>query len=118
MPEIPHDAQVTPAHVLEVIQTGVIPRLDTLEGRFDGLEGTIREAGLNGHTPLLKAFLEQYAGTYQTRQAWQTVRSDVAHRFRFLAQPKAWLRAIFYAVLGGLGWEIASGHLPPHFPHL
>ena len=109
--QIPHDQQITPAHVLEVLNQQVIPRLDKLEE-------TVRDSGLNGHTPYLKAFLEQYAGTYATRQAWITVKSDLKHRFRFLTQPRAWFRTIFYASLGAIGWELISTSVahPPHLP--
>jgi len=106
------EAQVTPAHVLQVIREEVIPRLDTLDGSVSDLQELTKEAGLNGHTPLLKAFLEQYAGTYQTRQAWLTVRSDLAHRLRWLASPRAWIRAIFYGALGAIGYGLVSGGLP------
>ena len=105
--EVDHSAQITPAHVFDLVTTQVIPRLDALEA-------TVKESGLNGHTPYLKAFLEQYAATYVQRQAWQTVRADIAHRFRFLSQPKSWLKALFYAVLGGLGWKLVSGLNIPH----
>jgi hypothetical protein len=84
-------------------------------GRVDHLERVVTEAGLNGHTDLLKSFLEQYAATYTQRQAWQTVKSDIGHRLHWLSSPKAWVKAFFYAGLGGLGWKLVSG-IP--FPHL
>lgn len=111
--EIQHEAQVTPAHVLQAVadfKNEVLPRLDALERKVDN-------AGLNGSTPLLKAFLEQYGATYVRRQAWQTVRSDLKHRLRFLAPGKHWITVLFSAVLGGVGWQIASGHFGlPHIP--
>lgn len=100
--EIPHDVQITPAHVYELVRDKVIPRLDELEG-------TIKEAGLNGHTPYLKAFLEQYAATYVSRQAWATVRSDLKHRLRFLAPGKHWLGVFFGAILGAVAWRATAG---------
>ena len=107
--EIPHDAQITPAHVLDVIKNDVIPRLDQLERMA-------KDAGIwNGEAHLLKAFLVQYGATYQSRQAWQTVRSDLKHRLRFLAPGKHWLTVLFGAIVGGFGWQLASGHFPPHF---
>lgn len=106
--EIPHDAQITPAHVLEYMQQQVTPRLDKLEE-------TVKESGLNGYSPYLKAFLEQYSATYIKRQAWLTVGSDVKHRLKWLAPGKHWLTVLFSAILGGLGWQIASGHLPIRF---
>ena len=128
------EAQATNAHVLQAVaefKSEIVLRLDALEGAVaelkDGqaslkadvaeVKATVDNAGLNGHTPLLKAFLEQYGATYVKRQAWLTVRSDIAHRFRWLRQPKSWLRTIFYAGLGGLGWEFVShlsGFHPPH----
>jgi hypothetical protein len=106
--EIQHDAQVTPAHVLAFMKEEVVPRLDKLED-------TVKEAGLNGHTPYLKAFLEQYAATYVSRQAWATVRSDLKHRLRFLAPGRHWLTVLISAIIGGIGWQIASGKVPlPH----
>lgn len=80
-------------------------------GRIDRLEGIVKESGLNGHTDLLKAFLEQYAATYTRRQAWLTVRGDVGHRLRWLATPKGWLKVIGAAFLGGIGWALASHYL-------
>ena len=104
--EIQLDAQITPAHVLAVLKEQVIPRLVELEA-------TVKEAGLNGHTPLLKAFLEQYAATYVSRQAWQTVRGDILHRLRFLAPGKHWLGLLLAGALGALGWElVTAAHLP------
>ena len=113
------EAQVTPAHVLQVIRDEVIPRLDSLDGSVAELQETAKDAGLNGHTPLLKAFLEQYAHTYQERQAWLTLRGAWGHRLRWLASPKAWLRAIFYASLGGIGYGLVQIHsdVLPHFLH-
>lgn len=104
-----HDAQVTPAHVLEYMQTEVTPRLDKLEY-------TVKEAGLNGHTPYLKAFLEQYAATYVSRQAWMTVRSDIKHRLRFLAPSKHWLTILFGSIVGALGWQLVSRATDIHIP--
>jgi hypothetical protein len=102
--------QVTPAHVVELIRDQVIPRLDRLER-------TVKDSGLNGHTPYLKAFLEQYAANSTSRQAWDTVRQDISYRFRFLSSPRAWIKALFYASIGGLGWKLVSGaSLPHHWP--
>lgn len=84
--------------------------------RLDRLDATVKEAGLNGHTSLLKKFLDEYAAGQSKEQAWATVRADVRHQLRFLASPRGWLRALFYAVLGGLGWRLVSGLTLPHFP--
>ena len=109
-PPVIHDAQITPAHVLDVLNQQIIPRLDRLEN-------TVKESGLNGHTPYLKAFLEQYAGTYATRQAWITVRSDLKHRMSWLAPSKRWLAILFGSILGAIGWQLVSHltgvQLPP-----
>ena len=80
--------------------------------RLDKLEETVKTAGLNGHSELLKAFLDREARRIDSRTAYAKVGSDIRSRFRFLAQPRAILKALFYAVLGGLGWKIASA-LPP-----
>ena len=109
--EIPHDQQITPAHVLEVLNDQVIPRLDKLET-------TVKESGLNGHTPYLKAFLEQYAATYTSRQAWQTVRSDIKHRLRFLAPSKHWLTVLLGSIVGAIGWQLVSRFSGVHIPPL
>ena len=97
------------AQTNQTLQTDVLPRLERLEN-------IAKDSGLNGHTPLLKAFLEQYGATYVRRQAYLTVRSDLAHRLRIFRQPRAWIKAFFYAVLGGLGWQMVSH--PPHVPGL
>ena len=120
-PEIAHEVQVTPAHVLEAVaafKREANLRFDTLEGTVNELRETVEEAGLNGHTPYLKAFLEQYAASYTTRQAWQTVRGDIAHRFRWLTSPKGWLKFLLAAAVGGTFTGFAStGHMP-HIPGL
>lgn len=100
-------ASTTAAQTATAQAQGVVQIL----GRIDTLEGIVKASGLNGHSDLLKAFLEQYAATYTKRQAWVTVRGDVGHRFRWLTTPKAWLRVVFYAVLGGVGWGLASHFL-------
>jgi phosphohistidine phosphatase SixA len=113
IPEIPviHEAQVTAAHVYTLVSDQVIPRLDKIEN-------TIKESGLNGHTPLLKDFLEGYASTYMKKQAWETVVADLKHRVRFLQPGKHWLTVLFSAILGGIGWQVAGGHFSfPHLPH-
>jgi hypothetical protein len=117
-PEIPvvHEAQVTAAHVYQLVSEQVIPRLDTLEVKVDGLEGTIRDSGLNGHTPYLKEFLARYAQTTVQREAWATVKADLKHKLRFLAPGKHWLTVLLSAIIGGIGWQLASGHVP--LPHL
>lgn len=121
-PEIPpviHQAQVTPAHVIEalgVLKSEVNARFDTIEGKVDRLEGTVKESGLNGYSPYLKSFLEQYSATYVQRQAWLTVRADIGHRLHWLSSPKSWLKALFYAAIGGLGWKLVSGLNLPHLP--
>jgi hypothetical protein len=79
-----------------------------LRVRLDKVEKTVKEAGLNGHTDLLKSFLEQYAATYTQRQAWLTVRQDIAHRFRWLQPGRHWLGVLLAGILGALGWEIVS----------
>lgn len=126
MPDAPQpidlDAQVTPAHVLDVLvqfKSEVNARFDTLTGDVAELKDTVKEAGLNGHTPYLKAFLEQYAATYTTRQAWLTVRGDIAHKLRWIATPKGWLKMLGAALIGGIGWKLASTlpQIPPiHIP--
>jgi|ERR1051326_180512 hypothetical protein len=111
-PPIQLDAQITPGHVLEVIQKEVLPRLDRLEA-------TVKESGLNGYSPYLKAFLEQYAATYSSRQAWLTVRSDIKHRLRWLAPGKRWLSILIAAMIGAVGWDLVGHltgvHVPPPF---
>lgn len=97
-------ASTTAAETATAQAQGVVQILT----RIDRLEGIVTASGLNGHTELLKSFLEQYAATYTQRQAWLTVRGDIGHRFRWLTTPRAWLRVLFYAILGGVGWEIAS----------
>lgn len=108
-----HDAQITPAHVFELVRDQVVPRLDTLEGRVDALADTVKQSGLNGHTPYLKAFLEQYASTYQTRQAWLTVRSDLAYRLSFLKPTKKWLALVVSALIGAVVWRLVTDGIPP-----
>lgn len=108
------EAQATNAHVLQAVadlKSEIIPRLDTLEGKVDA-------AGLNGHTELLKKFLDEYAAGQSTRQAYAKVRADIGRRFGFLSQPKSWVKALFYAVLGGLGWKLVSGFSFPHLPFI
>lgn len=116
--QFPVEAQATNAHVLKAVaefKTEVNGRFDTLEGKVDELEQTVTKAGLNGHTPLLKKFLEEYSETATARQAWRTVQGDLKHRLRFLAPGKHWLTVLLGAIIGGIGWQIASGHLPlPH----
>ena len=46
-----------------LIENEVIPRLDKLEG-------TVKEAGLNGHTADLRAFLDQRAVDAANRKKW------------------------------------------------
>ncbi len=112
------EAQVTPAHVLQALaefREEIKQRLDRDriedDRRFDKIETTIKDSGLNGHTPYLKALLEQYAATYASRQAWITVKGDIAHRFRWLSSPRAWLRFLAAAAVGGAftGWAANSG---------
>lgn len=97
------------ARTNELLNQEVMPRLDRLDA-------TVKEAGLNGHTSLLKKFLDEYAAGQSKQQAWAVVRADVGGRFRFLASPKGWLRALFYAAIGGLGWKLVSGLTLPHWP--
>ena len=93
----------------ELLNHEVMPRLDRLDG-------TVKEAGLNGHTALLKQFLDEYAAGQSKAQAWATVRADIGHRFHFLSSPRSWVKALFYAAIGGLGWKIVSGFQLPHLP--
>jgi hypothetical protein len=86
-----------------------------LGSRLDKLETTVKTAGLNGHSDLLAKFLTDYAAKNTTGLAWIAVKADLSHRLRFLTSPKAWVRALFYAVLGGVGWKLVSS-VP--FPHL
>ena len=79
--------------------------------RLDKLEAVVKDSGLNGYSPYLKKFLQDYADTSVQKQAWLTVQSDLAHRLRWVTTPKAWLRVVFYAVLGGVGWGLASHFL-------
>lgn len=88
---------------------------DEIVPRLDHLDTQIKEAGLNGHTALLRQFLDDYAAGQSKEQAWRVVRADLARRFTWLASPKGWVRALFYAVLGGLGWKLVSGiEIPTH----
>ena len=114
--EITHETQVTPAHVYQLVRDF----RDEVNTRLDRVEGTIRESGLNGHTPYLKAFLEQYAATYVSQQAWQTVRADIAHRLRFLSSPRAWLRVFVTGVVGAFAWQVGAQlfHVHITFPFL
>ena len=91
----------------KLLNDEVIPRL----GRVEDL---VADAGLNGHTALLKKFLDEYAAGQTRAQAWAVVRADMGQRFGFMRQPKAWIKALFYAMLGGLGWQMVSH--PPHLP--
>ena len=97
----------TAGDVYELVEKVVIPRLDRLDE-------TVKTAGLNGHSELLKAFLDREAKRIDSRRAYEKVGGDIKRRFGFLAVPRNWLKALFYAALGGLGWKIVSGvHLPP-----
>lgn len=98
----------TAADVYELVETQVVPRLDRLED-------TVKTAGLNGHSELLKAFLDREAKRIDSRKAYEKVGHDLRTRFRFLAVPRNWLKALFYAALGGLGWKIVSSLPPVHF---
>ncbi len=86
-----------------------------LGGRLDSLETVVKDSGRNGYSPYLKEFLQQYSTTAVQKNAWQTVRADLVHRFRFLTQPKALLKALLYAVIGGIGWQIVSHFTGTHF---
>ena len=119
MPETPDpitppvilDAQITPAHVIQALDAfkrEVNTRLDTVEGTLADLSDTVKDSGLNGHTSLLKAFLEQYAASYSSRQAWLTVRSDIKHRLRWLAPSRHWLTILFGSIVGAIGWQLVS----------
>lgn len=114
--EIPHDAQITPAHTYELVRDQVLPEIKALKLDVEELKATVKEAGLNGHTPYLKEFLEDYAQSATSKKAWQRVRADVKHHLRFLAPGKHWLTVLLSAILGGVGWQIASGHVP--MPHI
>lgn len=98
----------TAGDVYELVETKVLPRLDHLEE-------TVKTAGLNGHSELLKAFLDREAKRIDSRRAYEKVGADVRARFGFLAVPRNWLKALFYAVLGGLGWKLVSNLPPIHF---
>lgn len=92
------------------IDSEVLPRLDRIDE-------TVKAAGLNGHTSLLRKFLDEYAAGQSLDQAKSQVWAHYAARFHFLSQPKSWLKALFYAAIGGLGWKLVSGLTLPHFPH-
>ena len=114
-----HDAQITPAHVLEAVtqlREDVLPRLDALEGGQEEIKQTIASAGLNGHTPLLKEFLDQYGATAVRRQAWRTVRQEVRGWLRPLAPGKRWIGYLLVGSLGAVGWQLTQDLLPliPH----
>jgi hypothetical protein len=97
-------ASTTAAQTATAQAQGVVQIL----GRLDSLEGIVKASGLNGHSDLLKSFLEQYAATYTQRQAWITVRGDIGHRLHWLAVPRTWLRMLAAATIGGVGWAIAN----------
>jgi len=88
----------------------VIPRLDRLEG-------IVGESGLNGHTELLKKFLDEYAAGQTRAQAWGVVGADLGRRLKFLAPSRRWIGYLLIGALGAIGWQLTdtfltTGHLP------
>lgn len=90
-------------------------RLDTFEGTLNDHTEILGEhtkelhdLGLNGLTPYVKPFFEQYAASLSRRQAWITVRQDVGLKLRWLASPATWLKTLGVAFLGGLGFTLAD----------
>ena len=77
---------------------------------------TVKTAGLNGHSELLKAFLDREAKRIDSRKAYEKVGGDIKRRFGFLAVPRNWLKALFYAAVAGLGFKIVSALPPIHLP--
>ena len=86
-----------------------------VDARLDKLEVTVMTAGLNGHTELLKSFLDREAKRIDSKAAYSAVGRDLKAKLGFLVVPKNWLRALFYAALGGLGWKLVSNLPPVHF---
>lgn len=97
------------ARTNELLNQEVMPRLDRLDA-------TVKEAGLNGHTSLLKKFLDEYAAGQSKQQAWAVVRADVGHRLHWFVRPSGWLKMLGAAIIGALGWKLVSGLQLPHPP--
>lgn len=89
------------AQTNQILNEEVVPRLNRVET-------LVGDAGLNGHTALLKKFLDEYAAGQTKQQAWTVVRADIKAKLRWLTVPKGWFKMLGAAVVGGLGWSIAS----------
>jgi hypothetical protein len=115
LPDPIPEGQVTPAHVFELVQKEVVTRLAILEDKVDKLEVASVEAGLlNGNAAMLKAVLAQYSAAVVSKQAWATVRTDLAHRLRFLRPGRHWLTVLLAGALGAVGWQFGSALLGIH----
>lgn len=117
--EIPHDAQITPAHVLAYMQDEVMPRIKAVEGIADKSYQILKAAGiLNGKgEEILTQIVADQRATTARKQAWSIVRADLKHHFRFLSPSRHWLTVLFGSIVGAIGWQLVSHfsgiHLPP-----
>jgi hypothetical protein len=106
----PRPKDRTNLEIYELVEQQVLPRLDKLER-------TVTNSGLNGYSADFKQMVEEYRATAKVQENWAGVKADLGRRLGFLRFPRAWLRVIFYAILGGIGWQIVVG-LNAHPVHL
>lgn len=104
--------RVTNEALFALINDRVLPEIAAVKQEVAELK---KETGLNGHTVLLKAFLDREAKRIDSRKSYANVGADIRSRLSFLAVPRSWLRALFYAAIGGLGWKLVSQLPPIHF---
>lgn len=101
--------RITNAVLLEAVQ-GV-------KTEIAELKGVVEHSGLNSYSADFKAMVDEWRAERQLRNARRLVASDVASRLAWLRKPRWVLVTFLGAILGGLGWKIASGlHLPPGLP--
>lgn len=100
--------------VYDLLIREVIPRLKLVEGEVQTVKGDVanlkgdvadvrkevHDAGLgNGHSDLLKSFLEDQAAKKKRGQAYAAVGNDIRGRFQFLVRPRQFIaRAAVFLV--------------------
>lgn len=95
-------------------------RLD-LGKRLDKLETTVKTTGLNGHSQLLKDFLDDQAVKKKSRDAQAIVWADIGRRFSWLRRPRDvvtnFFKLIVAALISAVAWAVIYGKItiPIHF---
>jgi hypothetical protein len=112
-----------PKHTLDwIVDNKVLPRLDALDEGQKRIEDKVTKAGLNGHTELLKEFLDEQAARKESRLARHRVTADFERSLAWLSRPKALgttaLKTLIVGLISAYAWGLLYGKIQfPFYIH-